>query len=70
MENINSEQRTDRNKYVCLTLSMDNPLHMATLEAMEKIPRGKRTKYICNQIAGQQCNELSLIHISEPTRPY
>lgn len=57
MENINSEQRTDRNKYVCLTLSMDNPLHMATLEAMEKIPRGKRTKYICNQIAGQQCNE-------------
>jgi len=33
-----------------LTLYSNNPLHMAAMEQLEKIPKGWRTDFVCNRI--------------------
>jgi len=42
-----------------LTLSLRNPLHLAVWKAMQKIPKGKRTEYICRKILEKNEAELS-----------
>ncbi len=46
-----------RVRHLCITLSMDTPLHCQVWEKINSIPRGKRTEFLCKTLTQRQREE-------------
>lgn len=52
----------DRIKQFTLTLSLDKPEQKAAWEALQRVPRGSRTEYICKRLTERErAKELAAI---------